>query len=143
MLCFRAVSNSYDPMDCSPLGSSVHGIFQARILKWVAICFSRVFSWSKDWTPISCIGRQILYHCAIGYEVVILWLCPLYQLLMEFFVLFIFFLTNELVNLTWQSHQARVLIHNHLHELHDVIHIILLISLLILLYKMANNTSKV
>ena len=31
----------YDPMDCSPPGSSVHGISQARILKWVAISFSR------------------------------------------------------------------------------------------------------
>ena len=30
-----------DPMDCSPLGSPVHGIFQARILEWVAIHFSR------------------------------------------------------------------------------------------------------
>ena len=30
-----------DPMDCSPPGSSVHGILQARILEWVAICFSR------------------------------------------------------------------------------------------------------
>ena len=30
-----------DPMDCSLLGSSVHGIFQARILEWVAIFFSR------------------------------------------------------------------------------------------------------
>ena len=30
-----------DPMDCSPPGSSVHGIFQARILKWAAIPFSR------------------------------------------------------------------------------------------------------
>ena len=30
-----------DPMDCSPPGSSVHGIFQARILKWVAIYSSR------------------------------------------------------------------------------------------------------
>ena len=30
-----------DPMDCSPLGSSVHGISQARILEWVAISFSR------------------------------------------------------------------------------------------------------
>ena len=30
-----------DPMDCSPLGSSVHGIFQERILEWVAISFSR------------------------------------------------------------------------------------------------------
>ena len=30
-----------DPMDCSPPGSSVHGLFQARILEWVAISFSR------------------------------------------------------------------------------------------------------
>ena len=33
-----------DPMDCSPTGSSVHGILQARILKWVASSFSRVSS---------------------------------------------------------------------------------------------------
>src|SRR5574339_126012 len=30
-----------DPMDCSPSGSSVHGIFQARVLEWVAISFSK------------------------------------------------------------------------------------------------------
>ena len=35
------VSDSRDPMDCSPPGSSVHGILQARILEWVAISFSR------------------------------------------------------------------------------------------------------
>ena len=29
------------PMDCSPLGSFVHGVFQARVLEWVAISFSR------------------------------------------------------------------------------------------------------
>ena len=32
-----------DPMDCSPPGSSVHGIFQARVLEWGAIAFSKVF----------------------------------------------------------------------------------------------------
>ena len=32
-----------DPMDCSLLGSSVHGIFQARVLEWVAIAFSACF----------------------------------------------------------------------------------------------------
>ena len=32
-----------DPMDCGPLGSSVHGMFQARILEWVAIAFSKIF----------------------------------------------------------------------------------------------------
>ena len=47
-----------DPMDCSLPGSSVHGIFQARVLEWVAISFSRVSSWSRDWTWVSCIvGR--------------------------------------------------------------------------------------
>ena len=35
------VSNSCNPMDCSLQGSSVHGILQARILKWLAISFSR------------------------------------------------------------------------------------------------------
>jgi len=40
-------------MDCSPSGSSVHGIFQARILKWVAIPFSRVSSGSQGIKPRS------------------------------------------------------------------------------------------
>ena len=42
-----------DPMDCSLQGSSVHGIFQARILKWVAIPFSMESSQTRDWTHIS------------------------------------------------------------------------------------------
>ena len=64
--CFRrwVVSDSCDPINCSPPGSTVYGIFQARILKWVAIPFSRGSSWLRDWTHISCIGRQILYHWA-------------------------------------------------------------------------------
>ena len=48
-----------DPMDCSLPGSSVHGIFQARILEKVAIYFSRGSSWPRDWTQVSCIvGRR-------------------------------------------------------------------------------------
>ena len=42
-----------DPMDCSPPGSSVHGIFQARILEWAAISFSRGSSQPRDWTQVS------------------------------------------------------------------------------------------
>ena len=56
-----------DPLDCSPPRSSVHGIFQARILEWVAISCSRGSSWSRDQPHISwvsCIGRWILYYCA-------------------------------------------------------------------------------
>ena len=43
-----------DPMDCSPPGSSVHGIFQARILEWVAISFSRGFFQPRDRARVSC-----------------------------------------------------------------------------------------
>ena len=47
------------PMDCSLQGFSVHGIFQARVLEWVAIPFSRGSSWPRDWTWVSCIvGRR-------------------------------------------------------------------------------------
>ena len=37
-----------DPVDCSPPCSSVHGIFQARVLEWVAISFSRGSSQPRD-----------------------------------------------------------------------------------------------
>ena len=43
-----------DPMDCSPPGSSVHGILQARILEWVAMPSSRGSSRPRDRTCISC-----------------------------------------------------------------------------------------
>ena len=52
----------WDPMDCSPPGSSVHGILQARALEWVAMPSSRGSSQLRDWTHVSCIGRQALYH---------------------------------------------------------------------------------
>ena len=47
-----------DPMDCSPQGSSVHGIFQVRMLEWVVISYSRGSSRPRDRTRVSCIvGR--------------------------------------------------------------------------------------
>ena len=42
-----------DPMDCSPPGSSVHGIFQARVQEWVAISFSRESSRPRDQNQVS------------------------------------------------------------------------------------------
>ena len=54
----------WDPMDCSIPGSSVHEIFQARILEWVATSFSRISSPFRDRTRVSCIDTQILYHWA-------------------------------------------------------------------------------
>ena len=51
-------------MDCNPPGSSLHGILQARILKWVAMPSSRGSSPPRGRTHVSCIGRRILYHWA-------------------------------------------------------------------------------
>ena len=51
-----------EPMDCSPPGSSVRGILQARILEWVAIPFSRGSSQPRDWTQVS---MQFLKHIGV------------------------------------------------------------------------------
>ena len=70
-----SVANScltfWHPKDCSPPGSSVHGISQAGILEWVAISFSRGSSSPRDQTRVSRIGRGIVYlwatraaHCS-------------------------------------------------------------------------------
>ena len=48
-------------MDCSPPGSSVHGIFPARILDWVAISFSQRIFLTKGLNHFFCIGKWILY----------------------------------------------------------------------------------
>ena len=46
-------------MDCNLPGSSVQGIFQAKILEWVAISFSKKSSWPRDWTQVShIVGRH-------------------------------------------------------------------------------------
>ena len=65
-LCIQLLSclTLCDPMEGSQLGSSVHGIFQARILEWVASSFFRESSQPRDQIHISCTGRWILYHWA-------------------------------------------------------------------------------
>ena len=68
--CLRASScivTQLYPTFCNPRDgrepdSSVHGIFQTRILEWISISFSRGSFWLKDQTHVSYIGRQILYH---------------------------------------------------------------------------------
>ena len=53
-----------DPMDYSLLGSSVHGILQARILEWVAMPSPRGSSQPWDWTWVSCIAGRFFIHWA-------------------------------------------------------------------------------
>ena len=53
ILSYQSCLNFCNFIDCSPPGSSVHGILQARILEWVAMPSSRGSSWPRNWTHIS------------------------------------------------------------------------------------------
>ena len=76
----------FDPMDYSLPGSSVHGIFQARVLEWVAISFSRGSSWPRDWTQVFCLTvrlftiwatREVPFFGNKSYEIT--WVFKLYM----------------------------------------------------------------
>ena len=59
-----------NPMDCSPPDSPVNGIFQAKLLKWVAISYSRESSRPRYQTLVSCICRWILLPlCHLGSQI--------------------------------------------------------------------------
>ena len=57
-----------DPVDCSPPGSSVHRISQAKILEWVATSFSRGSSWPRNWTWVSGIAGRFFTIWATRYR---------------------------------------------------------------------------
>ena len=63
VLCvFSHAQHFVTSMDCRPPGSSVHGVFQAKILELTAIFSSMGSSWPRDQTHDSCNGRWALYH---------------------------------------------------------------------------------
>ena len=75
-LCVCFVSQSCltlcSPMDCSPPGSSVHGIFQARLLEWDAISYSRGSSWPRDQAdslPLSLLWSPVSLGTALNLEI--------------------------------------------------------------------------
>ena len=72
-------------MEYNPLGSSVHGILQARILEWVAIPFSMESSWPKNWTQVSCISGRFFTHWATR-EAHILDTNPLLDMFYKYFL---------------------------------------------------------
>ena len=71
-----------DPMDCSLPDSSVHGIFQARVLEWFAISFSRGSSQPRDWTQVCRIAGK---HFTIWASMVSYFICLWVQLISGFF----------------------------------------------------------
>ena len=75
MLVSQSCLTLCDPMDCSPPGSSVHEIFQTRILEWVAISFSRGSSQPRDRTRVSCTaGRFFTYWATVSPFYFLYWL---------------------------------------------------------------------
>ena len=56
-----------DPRDCSLPGSSIHGIFQARILEWVAISFSNAWKWKVKRKSLSCV-RLLVTSWTTAYQ---------------------------------------------------------------------------
>ena len=67
-----------NPMDCSPQGSSVHGILQARILEWVVMPSSSGSPWFGARTWVSCIAGGFFTHWATGEALIILSWSPKY-----------------------------------------------------------------
>ena len=78
--CTQLCLTFCDPMDCSPPGSSVHGIFLARILECVAISYPRGSSQPRDRTCVSCISSNHWPHLIVQFENVVLFpslvICP-------------------------------------------------------------------
>ena len=57
--CLKQYMTNSNPIDCSPPGSSVHGILQGRILEWVVMPSSRGSSPPWDWTQVFCFAGGI------------------------------------------------------------------------------------
>ena len=69
MLSFQTRPTLCNPMDCSPPGSIVHGLTQARILQWISMPSSRGSSQTRDQTSISsvsCFVKQVLFFLREG-----------------------------------------------------------------------------
>ena len=109
-------------MDCSPQGFSVHGIFQARILKWVAIFSSRGSSPPRDWTWVSSVSCIAFFtYWALGEELfkpeTPFFICPahlffIYNILcyLFFFIFILFIWLHQILvaALGWDFHSCNM-----------------------------------
>ena len=121
-VCAQSCPTLCDPMDCHPSGSSVHGIFQARVLEWVAISSSRGSSQPRNQTCMSCIaggfftccsGKPCLYMSdipdrvsAMGYYVSSSNRMLKYLLIKQFFHVFKMLLAFSSLN-NWGTHLGK------------------------------------
>ena len=65
MLVTQLCTTLHNPVDCNLTDCSVRGILQSRIPEWVAIFFSRGFSWPRDWTHVAYIAGRFFTVWAI------------------------------------------------------------------------------
>ena len=110
MLITQSCLTLWGPMDCSPPGSSVHGILQARMLEWVATSFSSGSSWPKYWTWISYIASRFFMVWAtreahgsfyLQYNIVIYYQYDLFNSLL-FSLDFKLFKVRDILFYSWQ-----------------------------------------
>ena len=108
-MCAQSCLTLCDSMDCSLPGSSVQGIFQARMLERVGISYSRESSQPRDQTYVSCvswIGRQILHLLPLAN--ILLWTVKIRRLSLGFLwshgLLKIKFISPQLLKIPRLSH---------------------------------------
>ena len=95
-----------NPVYCSWPGSTVHGIFQARILEWVEMSSSRRSSWSMDWTTVSRLlhGQAGSWALAITWEV---YICIYLYLYLYLLLVFSPSVASDSFTTPWtETHQA-------------------------------------
>ena len=91
------------PMNCNLPGSSVHGIFQGRMLEWVAISYSGWSSLPRNWTCVSCIGRNTLYHSATWEVSCCFYLLNLWSSHISLQTRWLYFSSGPVPSLSWSS----------------------------------------
>ena len=111
MLAAKSCPTLCNPMDCSPPGSSVYGILQARILEWVAMHSSRGSSRPRDQTGVSCMSHHGSPWQRIGrsnsYKKKLKWLvCQKYMLKIPFLDCFFFLSNIDYLKQKWFSHSV-------------------------------------
>ena len=127
-----------DLMDCSLPGSSVHGIFQAWILDWVAISYSRGYSQLRDQIAISCIsciGRRILYHCATSEAHVQLTYSSVLSRYSVHCLYHLFILTHSLLSLSDMFHTLSCSLNFMIHHFNNILNFFLCFFLIAFTWK--------
>ena len=127
-VCAQSCPTLCNPMDCSPPGSSVHGVLQARILEWVAISYSKVSSqgsnlyllhWSADSLPLGHLGSSWPWGSLVTSEGGFLCSWPLCQYIERFYTgtsNYVLGSKQSWNTAHWQTGECHRVYHNFTHD---------------------------